>query len=557
MKKQALSLFLAGALALSLFGCSAQPAAESAPQSSPAETAGSSSAGVVEKLHLGTTAANDTFTTFVESGAFGKMCYNSFVTAPFWQTGPNGEVEPFLVADWTVSEDSTTITCDLALDQSITWHDGEPLTMDDVLFTFDYNINVRKSSYSSYVDHAEQVDEDTIKVVLKEPGAYQWLKLVAGYFYVQPKHIWENIDAPKDYRGEDAVIGCGPYQLVQVDEEAQTMHYEAVGETYMGRALTVRSVTVRSYDSQDALVMALRTGEVDAMYDYSNPISPTMLPSISGVDGVDPGRGMNMGLFEILFGFHKQPTDDLEFRRAVRYALNYELLATTIGGEDGQVPGEGIISPAGIGYDDSLPKLVQDQEQAKAILEAAGYIDTDGDGWRERPDGTPMDVLVTPQYNATKAALYQRIAEIIVTNLGEVGVKCTLDEESIRNSDHEQQLRDDGAYEIYICYATQGVSFYKTPFLYMFNDDLSMWGTCDLEDFDQAYNDMLNAQGDEDYVAKVKELQRIASEEVIGIALCWDTAYYPYRTDKYEGWTNFPGWGVINCETWYNLHPIG
>ena len=73
------------------------------------------------------------------------------------------------------------------------------------------------------------------------------------------------------------------------------MHYEAVGETYMGRALTVRSVTVRSYDSQDALVMALRTGEVDAMYDYSNPISPTMLPSISGVDGVDPGRGMNMG----------------------------------------------------------------------------------------------------------------------------------------------------------------------------------------------------------------------------------------------------------------------
>lgn len=475
MKKQALSLFLAGALALSLFGCSAQPAAESAPQSSPAETAGSSSAGVVEELHLGTTAANDTFTTFVESGAFGKMCYNSFVTAPFWQTGPNGEVEPFLVTDWTVSEDSTTITCDLALNQGITWHDGEPLTMDDVLFTFDYNINVRKSSYSSY----------------------------------------------------------------------------------MGRALTVRSVTVRSYDSQDALVMALRTGEVDAMYDYSNPISPTMLPSISGVDGVDPGRGMNMGLFEILFGFHKQPTDDLEFRRAVRYALNYELLATTIGGEDGQVPGEGIISPAGIGYDDSLPKLVQDQEQAKAILEAAGYIDTDGDGWRERPDGTPMDVLVTPQYNATKAALYQRIAEIIVTNLGEVGVKCTLDEESIRNSDHEQQLRDDGAYEIYICYATQGVSFYKTPFLYMFNDDLSMWGTCDLEDFDQAYNDMLNAQGDEDYVAKVKELQRIASEEVIGIALCWDTAYYPYRTDKYEGWTNFPGWGVINCETWYNLHPIG
>ena len=101
--------------------------------------------------------------------------------------------------------------------------------------------------------------------------------------------------------------------------------------------------------------MALRLpGKWRAMYDYSNPISPTMLPSVWGVDGVTR-KGDEHGPVRILFGFQKQPTDDLEFRRAVRYALNYELLATTIGGEDGQVPGEGIVSPAGIGYDDSLP----------------------------------------------------------------------------------------------------------------------------------------------------------------------------------------------------------
>ena len=81
---------------------------------------------------------------------------------------------------------------------------------------------------------------------------------------------------------------------------------------------------------------------------------------------------MNMGLFEILFGFQKQPTDDLEFRRAVRYALNYELLATTIGGGGRQVPGGGHHSPRGYWLRRQLPKLVQDQEQAKAILEAAG-----------------------------------------------------------------------------------------------------------------------------------------------------------------------------------------
>ena len=556
--KRLSSLLLAGMLLLTS-ACGARPPVESqggSPESAPVQTVSAATSGVVEELRIGTTAANEMFTTFVENDAFGKMCYTSFVTAPFWQTSADGEVEPFIVTNWTVSEDSTTITCDLALDQGITWHDGEPLTMEDVLFTFDYNINVRSSSYGSYVDHAEKVDEDTINVVLKDPGAYQWLKLVAGYFYVQPKHIWENIDAPKDYRGEDAVIGCGPYRFVSLDEDAQTSYYEAVSDTYLGREVTVKKVSLRSFDSNDALVMALRNGEIDAMYSYASPIPATMASSITGAEKVDPGMSDNTGSYIILFGFRKEPTDDLNFRKAVTLSLDYELLAATIGGKEAQVPRLGVIAPPNLGYDGTLPQLAQDLEGAKAALDQGGYLDADGDGYREMPDGSPMDVLVTPQYNATKAALYQRIAEIIVTNLGEVGVKCTLDEESIRNSDHEQQLRNEGAYEIYICYATQGVSFYKTPFLYMFNDDLSMWGTCDLERFDTAYNKMLNAQGPEDYAEYVKELQHVASEEVVGIALCWDNAYYPYRTDKYEGWTNYPGWGVINCETWYHLRPI-
>ncbi|MFQ7856530.1 MAG: ABC transporter substrate-binding protein [Flavonifractor plautii] len=558
MKKQVLSLLLAGALTLGLFGCSAQTPEESGvPQSAPAQTEGTDSAGVVEELKIGICKEVTPRTLASESGSFGRMNYNAFCAGTWLVRDENNEMQPNLMTSWEILDKGSTIRATFATDQGITWHDGEPFTIDDVIFTVDLMNNKLKSGYLSKITGVEKVDDTTVDFRWPMGRPISPWGTPPSLCVCIPSTSGKESRIPPATPARMLSSAAAPISLFRWMRRRRPCTDEAVGETYMGRALTVRSVTVRSYYSQDALVMALRTGEVDAMYDYSNPISPTMLPSISGVDGVDPGKGMNMGLFEILFGFQKQPTDDLEFRRAVRYALNYELLATTIGGEDGQVPGEGIISPAGIGYDDSLPKLVQDQEQAKAILEAAGYVDTDGDGWRERPDGTPMDVLVTPQYNATKAALYQRIAEIIVTNLGEVGVKCTLDEESIRNSDHEQQLRDDGAYEIYICYATQGVSFYKTPFLYMFNDDLSMWGTCDLEDFDQAYNDMLNAQGDEDYVAKVKELQRIASEEVIGIALCWDTAYYPYRTDKYEGWTNFPGWGVINCETWYNLHPIG
>ena len=559
MKKQALSLFLAGALALSLFGCSAQPAAESAPQSSPAETAGSSSAGVVEELHLGTTAANDTFTTVVESGAFGKMCYNSFVTAPFWQTGPNGEVEPFLVADWTVSEDSTTITCDLALDQGITWHDGEPLTMDDVLFTFDYNINVRKSSYGSYVDHAEQVDEDTIKVVLKEPGAYQWLKLVAGYFYVQPKHIWENIDAPKDYRGEDAVIGCGPYRFVSLDEDAQTSYYEAVSDTYLGREVTVKKVSLRSFDSNDALVMALRNGEIDAMYSYASPIPATMASSITGVEHVEPGMSDNTGSYMIMFGFRKGPTDDLNFRKAVTLSLDYELLAAAFGGEDAQVPGVGVIAPPNLGYDETLPKLEQNLEAAKAALDEGGYLDVDGDGYREMPDGSKLSYKVTAQYATKKQELFNRIGEVIVSSLRDVGIDAYYDQESLASDEANKNMVSNNDYDMFIGYTTSGVATYRTAFWYFLNRDLvgsggMEWGNSYQDDaLDAAYLSLMEAVNNDEYLAAVGRLQKLASQDLFAFAVCWEKCFFPYRTDKIDGFENYPSVGVVHAETFYTI----
>ena len=101
----------------------------------------------------------------------------------------------------------------------------------------------------------------------------------------------------------------------------------------------------------------------------------------------------------------------------MRYALNYELLATTIGGEDGQVPGEGSSPPQ------VLATMTASQAGAGS---GAGQGDSGGGGvYRHRRQTAggaarrnPYGCIGHTQYNATKAALYQRIAEIIVTNLG-------------------------------------------------------------------------------------------------------------------------------------------
>lgn len=297
----------------------------------------------VEVLRIGTTAAIDGLNVFTESGIFGKLNYNAICTAPFVVTDANGVVQPFVMTSWEMSEDLNTMTATFATDQGILWHDGEPFTIDDVAFTFNYLIS-RKSGYMPGLTSVEILNDTTMQLNFTEGKAFTAINSMANFVTVRPEHIWSKVEGEySEYQGEDARIGCGPYKVTEVDEAAQILTLEAAADTYMGKEITVRKLVVRTYDSADALVMALRTGEVDAMYNYSNSLNPTMAASITGIEDLDPGMSNNPGNYQLVFGFNKQPTDDLAFRKAVRAALDYELLRVTIGGEDGEIAGTGIV----------------------------------------------------------------------------------------------------------------------------------------------------------------------------------------------------------------------
>ena len=504
-------------------------------------------------LRIGTTTTGETLTIMSESGVFGQMNYISFSAAPFVELDKDGFVQPYIMTSWEISEDQKTITASFAVDKGITWHDGKPLTIEDIIFTFDYLINVKKSSYLQSMTGVEQIDEKTLRLNFAQPDAFDVMNSIVLATWVYPKHIWEGIEDFNGYTGEDRYIGCGPYKLVEYDLDAQVFTYEAV-ESYFKGELTVKKVVVRSYESQAALAMALVNGEVDAMYAYSNPIDPSLKSVIADKEGLDLGSTINPGHFQIAFGFRKYPTNDLSFRKAVASALDYELLAVTIGGEDGEVAGSGVISPTAKGYNEKLklPMNKQNIEEAKKLLDQAGFIDIDNDGYRELPNGEQMSVLVTPQFNQARSALYLRICEIIIENMKTVGVRVVLDEQSVRNSQHQSTFSRSGEYEIRICYNATSKAVWGTPFWFM--ADGSIWGTCDDEEFMDAYNKLMSSPNYEVYLENCADLQRIVSEKSIGIALCWDAAFYPYRTDKYGGWINYPGWGGVNPSTWYSLY---
>lgn len=544
--KKILSLLLTISMFVSIVGCSGSPGGGGA----------GGTPSVQEEapvtLKIGTTKTPEVLSIMYERDAFGRMNYTGICAAAFVDRGASGELQPNIMTSWVISEDNTSLVAEFATDRGILWHDGEALTMEDIMFTFEYDMEVRNLSYIHGLARIEKIDDTHARLYFDSPCAYNFLNAIAMTVFVLPKHIWEGIDNPDKYTGPEAAINCGPYRLASVDRDAQTMYYESV-ENYWKGDLAADIVSVRTYDSKDALIMALCNGEIDAMYDYSSPVDATKLSSITGVEDLNPGMSDNPGNYQIVFGFNEAPTSDLAFRKAVICALDYELLAVSIGGEEAQVPGAGIVAPPNLGFREDLPQLAQDVERAQQILDEAGYLDVDGDGYREMPDGSPMDVLVTPN-SAQTTSIYPRLAEIVSQNLAAVGIKTTIDTEHLVSSDALREFIYSGTYEIYLGATTSGKAAHGTAFFYFVQEDNGThWGTCTIPEVLETYRGLKTASDEAAYVETLERLQEQAMEYAIGAALCWDKCYFPYRTDRFEGWSNFPGWGVIHHDTWCSI----
>ena len=99
---------------------------------------------------------------------------------------------------------------------------------------------------------------------------------------------------------------------------------------------------------------------------------------------------------------------------------------------------------------------------------------------------------------------------------------------------------------------------YSTAFRYFMaelreGESSWIWGTVHDEEFKKDYYAMTQAVSDEVYIENCKKLQKYMADTIDAQALCWETAFFPYRTDKYTGWNNYPSWGVINSTTWFEL----
>jgi peptide/nickel transport system substrate-binding protein len=299
-----------------------------------------------------------------------------------------GEPIPWLAREWSHSEDG--LTWRFTIRDGVRFHDGTPLTAEDVKFTFDYLTTGPGEGQSSLVSNlglqtVEVEPPNTVVFTLAEPSA-TFEERVAMRVLITPRHIWESVQDPAAYRDPKALIGSGPYKLVSYDEAAGTYLFEANEDFYLGTPFVRRLELVPATDE----LIALQRGEIDVAGLSEDPVPPTQLQAFENnpqYGKLEQPGDWNLALhFNLSRGF---PYDRVEFRQAVAYAIDRKDLVSRILFGRGQPASTGGLSPDHEMGAQGLPTYDRNVERARQMLDGLGLRDANGDGFRELPDGSP------------------------------------------------------------------------------------------------------------------------------------------------------------------------
>jgi peptide/nickel transport system substrate-binding protein len=339
-----------------------------------------------------------------------------------------GEPKPWLAKSWTSSADGKTWT--FTLNDNVKFHDGRPLTSDDVVFTFNYNLSGPGAASGvaqgvTYIDTVTAPDPKTVVIQLKTVRP-SFLQDIAGTFgfAIMPKHIWESVTDPAKFQGPTSLIGSGPYKLENFDLTTNSFNFVANEEFYLGPAKVRQFQIVPVADA----LLALERGEVDAAGGGNNLIPKIQYDALAKKYKVLTAPGeFNLALFfNPLKGF---PYNEKAFRQGVVYGLDRKDMVQRL------VDGRGIPGPAGaLGpgnefLNKNLPPYDHDKAKAGSLFDQINLRDRNNDGLRDRPDGSPFKANLSVSSSDTQQA------QLVKEYLRAVGVDVEINAVDQQTSD--------------------------------------------------------------------------------------------------------------------------
>ncbi|MGH8999757.1 MAG: ABC transporter substrate-binding protein [Acidimicrobiia bacterium] len=439
------------------------------------------------------------------------------------------------------------LTWEVTVRQDVEWHDGQPFSAEDVAFTFDY---FRAAGVTGrYTHHVIQVPEiASVEVVsprvVRFTCAYPCPELgpvTLADLPIIPRHVWEGVNEPaKDTR---LPVGTGPYRLVEYSG-TKGYRFEA-NAGYFAGSPTVDELVMPVIEDPSTAFTALRTGEIDAT---AHTVAPELLEQFRAEDGLDVVTTSPLQFTELVLKVEHELWTDHYARRAVSLAIDREELLETV------VLGQGRPATRGYPHPDSpwtSPDLSTptDPAEAEAVLDGLGWVDRDGDGVRETPEGRPVrfELMV-----ASTEPTHLRAAQLVAEQLEAVGmapVVRPLDPGSvsglITSRQFDAMVRSISAHGV--ADPTQFVQSHLSEVGYLWKDGLPY---PELE----ALLAEWRAAGTLDARRRALfRIQDLHNRQPASIPLYYPDEHWAVRAGAFGGWVESPSFGIVH--KWSFLPP--
>jgi len=497
-------------------------------------------AGSPDTLNVGAAVLTEAYTIF-------ELVYDSM-----YELNLDGSFSLALAESVARSDDGLVYT--YKLHKGVEFSDGKPLTSKDVKFTYDFYKAHEDfpylNAYTAYIESTEAPDDYTVVVTLSEAIPNIESQLV--YMYVLPEHIWaQHAEGAAATEFENVeMIGSGPFQMVEYKPN-EFVHLKA-NKSHFLQPPKVDEVIFQTFESQDVLVQALKSGQVDMITE----MPATAVESLKGDPNIKvvTGAPFAPGVSDIIFNqvsAENCPTDagglctghpalqDRNVRLALSHATDKQKLIDVILLGYGTLGTTLIPDGLGMWYNNTIKDYSFDVAEANRILDEAGYKDADGDGVREMPDGSrPLTFRLQWPSDSIDAP---RMAEMLAEMWKEVGVAT------------EPSAVDPDALTAACCPA--------------FDFDIILWGWGSDPDpslllgvmtsaeistgssesgysnpeYDALYDQQATELDLQKRIAIVHQMQQIAFDDVVYIIPYYEQAIQAYRVDRFSGWlTEFP-----------------
>lgn len=457
------------------------------------------------------------------------------------------------------------------LHPGIKFHDGEALTATDVAFSLNFYKAHEDFPYLNFYTLAfasiEAPDESTVVLTLNEAIPNLESQLLA--LYILPEHIWSQYaegNAAAEFENL-AMIGSGPFKLKEYQQN-EFVHLVANKEHFQTPP-KIDEVIFQTFGNEDALVQALQTGQVDMITEMPNTAVPTLkrAENIALITGAPLGPSVR----DVIFNQVKPencPTAeeggkctghpallDRNVRLALAHATDKQNIidVAMLGLAE---PGLTLVAAGqAYWYNDQIEDYAFDVTLANQILDEAGYVDTNGDGIREMPDGSrPLTFRLQWANDIPEAP---RIAELLGQSWGQIGVKT------------EPQAVDPDALTTACCPAFDfdimiwGWSWGPDP-----NDPLGVMRTDQIPtgssetgyanpDYDALYDQQAVELDPEQRRTLVYQMQQIVFDDVVYIIPYYQSRVQAYRTDRFTGWiTDQPTLELENHKNLVQVEPV-